>query len=207
LGGDGDGPLALPGTYTVEIDKRVDGVLTQLIEPTEFVVEPLGQSALPPADRAATLAFQRETAELQRAAWGAYEATEEAADRIDYIKKTIEQMPMLSPDLRQEARTLELRLLDLREKLTGDPTKSRRHEPALGGILDRVNQIVYGHWASTSAPTQTARKNYDIAAAEFGEILDDLRQLVETDLVALEQQLEDAGAPWTPGRGVPQWKR
>lgn len=204
---DNDGPLALPGKYTVGIDKRVDGVLTPLVAPTEFEVQPLGQGTLPEADRAATLAFQKKTGELQRAVWGANAAAKEAANRIDYIKKTIEQMPMLNPDVRQETRALELRLLDLRERLTGDPTKRRRQEPSMRGIMSRIDQIVGGHWSSTSAPTQTFRKNYDIAAEEFGEILDDLRRLVETDLVELEQKLEEAGAPWTPGRGVPQWKR
>jgi photosystem II stability/assembly factor-like uncharacterized protein len=204
---DSDGPLALPGKYTVEIDKRVDGVLTQLVAPTEFEVQPLGQGTLPEADRAATLAFQKKTGELQRAVMGADATARETAKRIAYIKRTIEKTPSLEPNLRQAARVLEIRLMDLREKITGDPTKRRRQEPSMGGFMGRVDQIIGGHWSSTSAPTQTSRKNYDIAAEEFGEILDDLRRLVETDLVELEQKLEEAGAPWTPGRGVPRWKR
>ncbi|MFQ5641040.1 MAG: glycosyl hydrolase, partial [bacterium] len=206
LKSDGVGPMALPGKYTVSLDKRVDGVLTQLVPPTGFEVEPLGHGSLPPADKEAVLAFQKLTGELQRAVMGASAAAGEAANRIKYIKNTIEKTPGLAPALREEARGLELRLLDLRERISGDPTKRRRSEPAMRGIRSRINQIVRGHWSSTSAPTQTHRKNYDIAAAEFSEILEELRTLVEVDLVALEQKLEDAGAPWTPGRGVPKWK-
>jgi photosystem II stability/assembly factor-like uncharacterized protein len=44
---DSDGPMALPGKYTVSIDKRVDGVLTELVAPTEFEVELLGLASLP----------------------------------------------------------------------------------------------------------------------------------------------------------------
>jgi len=38
-------------------------------------------------------------------------------------------------------------------------------------------------------------------------MLDDLRTLVESDLVALEEKLEAVGAPWTPGRAIPRWQR
>ncbi len=44
-------------------------------------------------------------------------------------------------------------------------------------------------------------------AAALSEMLDDLRTLVESDLVALEEKLEAAGAPWTPGRAIPRWQR
>ncbi|UCH84086.1 MAG: glycosyl hydrolase [Candidatus Latescibacterota bacterium] len=207
LDDDGWGPLALPGTYTVSVDKRVDGVTTQLAGPTEFVVEPVGYGSLSTADKAEALAFQKKTGDLQRAVFGANEAAKETANRIKYIKRTIEVTPSLDPEVREQARGLELRLMDLQERLTGDPTKPRRSEPGMRGLMSRINQVVYGHWSTTYGPTETHKKNYDIAAEEFEDILDDLRQVIEIDLVALEDKLENAGAPWTPGRGVPKWKR
>ena len=207
LDSDGRGPLAVPGAYTVSISKRVDGEETELIPPTPFEVESLGLPTLPPADREAILAFQRQTGRLQRAVMGAGAAAGEAANRLKYIKRTIETTPSLDASLRDEARALELRLMDLREGFSGDRTLPRRSESASPGIMSRIRQIVRGHWSSTSAPTATHRKNYEIAEAAFSAMLDDLRVLVEQDLVALEQRLEAAGAPWTPGRGVPRWQR
>ena len=64
--------------------------------------------------------------------------------------------------------------------------------------------IVYGHWTSTSGPTETHRQNYATAAAAFAPVLEQLRVLVEEDLKALTDRLEAIGAPWTPGR-VPRW--
>jgi len=72
-------------------------------------------------------------------------------------------------------------------------------------ISERVNTVVSGHWSSTSAPTQTHLDNYRIAAESFAPVLEELRKLVEVDLKNLENKLEAAGAPWTPGR-VPTWK-
>ena len=39
------------------------------------------------------------------------------------------------------------------------------------------------------------------------EVIGDLRKVVETDLPALHKQLDDAGAPWTPGRKIPDWPK
>ena len=71
-------------------------------------------------------------------------------------------------------------------------------------ISDRVNGIVESQWLSTSAPTTTNREQYAVAAAAFQPLVEQLRQLSETDLRGLEERLEGAGAPWTPGR-VPRW--
>ena len=96
--------------------------------------------------------------------------------------------------------------MDLTEAITGDPTKPNRSEPGPVGIMNRVQTIVGGHWATTSAPTNTHRKLYDIAAEEFAALLPQLRTLIEVDLKALEADAEAAGAPWTPGRALPNWE-
>ena len=64
--------------------------------------------------------------------------------------------------------------------------------------------IVDDQRLSTAAPTQTHINNYNIASEDFARTLAALKQLVEVDLVALERDMEAAGAPWTPGR-VPVW--
>jgi len=205
LNGDGRGPMAVPGTYTVEISKRVHGVVTELVAPTLFEIVPLGLPTLPPADREAILAFQRKTGRLQRAIMGSNAVIGEVAERIQYIKRTIEISPDLDAELLSQARALEIQLMDIREKFRGDPTRPRRSETAPPGILSRIQTVVGGHWSTTTGPTNTHRQVYEIAEAEFGEVYGELRQLVEVDLTGLEQKLEDAGAPWTPGRGLPKW--
>ena len=57
----------------------------------------------------------------------------------------------------------------------------------------------------TSPPTQTQRDAYRYAGTEFTELLVELRTLIQDDLTRLEERLEAAGAPWTPGR-IPNWK-
>ena len=198
FGGERSGPLALPGKYTVALEKREEQGTTELVPPTAFEVEPLNFATLPPPDREAVMAFARQTGELQRAALGTLEALNDGLSQLAIIKRIIDQTPTLPLKLRQDARGLELKLLDLREQFTGDPTRSRRNEPAQAGLIERIETIIFGHWSTTSAPTGSHRKNYEIAAAEFEAALKNLHPLLDRDFPALHETLEAAGAPGLP---------
>ncbi len=198
------GPLVVPGVYTVALAKRVDGVTTPLDSAVSFDVAPLGLASLPEPDRAALTAFQQQTASLQRAVLGAVKAAGEMHGRLDHLRKAALETPDAPAAWRDTIDALESRLEDLQIELEGDSTVRRRSEPTPPAIGDRVAQVVYGHWTSTSAPTTTHRRNHEIAAQAFAPVLEGLRA-VETDLAALETEMEAAGAPWTPGR-LPTWQ-
>jgi photosystem II stability/assembly factor-like uncharacterized protein len=199
------GPLAAPGKYTVTLAKRVGDATTPLAEAQTFETEPLGNATLPASDRKATLDFQRKVANLQRAVAGAAGALDEGLTRIELIQKALLDTPAADPKMLDEARTIENRLRDLNEQLTGDPVKGARWEPTSPSVADRIFQVVYGAWESTSAPTQTHQSNYTQAAEAFAPLLADIRKALGEDLVNLENRLEAAGAPWTPSR-IPTWQ-
>ncbi len=200
------GPMVVPGTYEVSLAQRVDGAVTPLGEPQKLEATALGAASLPAEDKRALLEFQQETAALQRAVLGSQRAVEELGSRLDYIARAILQSPRADETLLLEARALEDRLHGIDVALRGDATIRRRSESTPPSIADRVDEVVSGHWTSTSAPTETQREAYRIAGAALEPLLEDLRRLLENDLPALEAKLDDAGAPWTPGR-IPRWKR
>jgi len=200
-----EGPLAAPGAYRVSIAKRVGGRLTSLGDPQTFEAVPLGTATLPAKDRAGLLAFERKTARLQRAVLGAVDAAAEAQKRIDHLKRALLDTPGADPKLGDDARAIEARLKDLQTGLSGDQTIASRSEPTSPSIADRVQGIVGGHWSATTNPTDTHHRAYEMAASQFGDLLEKLRTLVTVDLKRLEDAAESAGAPWTPGR-LPTWK-
>ncbi|HEV8239516.1 MAG TPA: glycosyl hydrolase [Thermoanaerobaculia bacterium] len=205
-GEDDNGPtgsMVLPGSYRVQLAQRVDGVVTPLGEPQTFNVKPLANTTLPAADRAALVAFQRQTAELQRAALGARRASGELQKRLDALIQAIADTPRADVALRQQAVDLKHRFQDLDVALNGDRTIARRNEPVPPALVERVQQVVEGSWGSTGEPTATHRRNYEIASSELAALLPKLRQ-AEADLEALEKKAEELGAPWTPGR-IPTW--
>ncbi|MFV1988671.1 MAG: glycosyl hydrolase, partial [Gemmatimonadota bacterium] len=203
--GGGRGPMALPGRYTVSLSRRVDGVVTELAPATAFEIAPMGQPAIQPQDRAAVLAFQRETGELLRVVTGTQRAASAAMQQIQAMKRAVGQWPEATEQIREDVRALELRLTDLQATLNGGRTRRARSEPEMPGIVGRVNQVVRGHWNGVYGPTNTHREQYRIAYDQFTTLYPAMQQLIEIDLPAIEAQLEAVGAPWTTGRALPDW--
>ncbi len=198
------GPPVLPGSYSVQLYKRVEGVTTALTDPVSFEVTPLNLAKLTAQDRGETLEFRKETAELRRAVMGAQRSVGEAQNRIDHLRVALRETPGADPSLMDELDRIEARLHALRTLLNGDRTVSSRSEPVTLGLAQRVARASWG-WDNSSAPTQSQRQNVEIAREQFlDEVLPELKRILETDLPAFEEKLEKLGAPWTPGR-VPEY--
>jgi hypothetical protein len=95
---------------------------------------------------------------------------------------------------------LEARLNKLAIEIRGDSALEARNENVPTSISDRIQSIIFGSRMSTSRPTQTNVDNYNLASQEYTTVLAALKQIAETDLPKLENDMETAGAPWTPGR-------
>lgn len=199
------GPMAVPGTYTVDVAKLVDGEMTVLVEPVSFECVPLGLADLSEQQREESLVFQQQTAEMQRVLLASYQVLQSAMERVGQIKELAQSSSRVPMEYRNRARDLELRLLDLQERFSGDPTAANRSEPAMPGLIDRVQTVIGGHWSTSQSPTQTHRKLYEMVAEAMPELLGDLRTAVEKDLALLEADLDKLSAPWTPGRKIPKW--
>ncbi len=199
------GPLAAPGTYRVSIAQRADGKLTPLGTPQTFQAVPLNLASLPAQDQAAARAFHQKTARLLRALAGADAVVDETGERLDSIQRALLATLRADDKLSDEVDALERRLQDIDVALSGDLTLALRNETLPPSIADRIGRVVASQWATTAGPTQTDLDAYRLAAEAFAPVLADLRKLVEVDLRALEEKLESAGAPWTPGR-LPTWQ-
>jgi photosystem II stability/assembly factor-like uncharacterized protein len=197
------GPFVVPGTFTVTLVQKIGGVVTALGAPQTFVVESLALASLPEKDKAALLDFQKKAGEFQRAMMGASAAAEEALKSLTYIRKALLDTPKADPKLGENARTIEIKIKESLREILGDPTADRRSEVRPPSLMDRVS----GQVGSTGPITKTVRRDYEIAADGFGAVLETLRGLIDRDLRKLGDALEAAGAPWTPGRGLPIWKK
>lgn len=202
------GQLAPPGEYTATLAQDVDGVVTALAGPEKFKLVPLGNAtfAAAGADVDAAAAFRAKVSRLQRAVQGALRAADEAQSRIAHLRKALLDTPGAALETLAELDGLQMRLNGLLVDLRGDATRDRRNEPAPPSISERVGGIVGDQWYATSPPTQTQVDGYAYSADAFEKSLALLRTLIEQDLRAVEDKLEKAGAPWTPGR-VPAWKK
>jgi photosystem II stability/assembly factor-like uncharacterized protein len=197
------GPLALPGTYSVSLEKRVEGQLAELGSTQTFTLKPLFEGGLVTDDREALLEFQLQTADLYRAVTGAGAAMGEIQNRIDHLLQAVTDTSSSTEDQAQALRALQGRVQDLDVQLNGDRTIASRAEKVPMSITGRIGTIVYSHWDSQSSVPGNLRNSYAIADQQFRDALREL-QSIAADLAALEAGLQSDGAPWTPGR-IPDW--
>jgi len=199
------GPLAMTGTYTVTMSSTVDGVTTDLGQPQQFQVVELGINTFKAGDLAEVQAFQQKVWDLERAFRGAVKWATEADSRLAHTRKALYDTPAADTALLAESQRLQTELDDIVVELSGDETRENRNVFTPPSISERVNRIVQSQWDTTSAPTQTMKDGYEWAADAFAKELGRLKALA-SDLEAFENQLESAGAPWTPGR-LPNWTK
>ena len=173
--------------------------------PTEFELQPIGYGSLPDTDRAALEAFQKEVVRLQGAVQSTLIVANEAHARLQHLRQAILETPDADPAWFKREEEMRRRLDALLVSLRGDPTLGKRFVPAPPSISNRVSSIVRRLWDSNLLPAQSDRDQYAYAGQGLTEVLEKLHTLIEWDIPSLEQDLEEAGAPWTPGR-LPDWE-
>ncbi|MCS6886228.1 MAG: glycosyl hydrolase [Acidobacteriota bacterium] len=199
------GFLVLPGTYKVTLQQRINGATKHLAGPVEFKVVTEGSNRMPSEDFAELYAFQQKLSRLYRAVRGAQEATEQARERLRFIQVALKDTQADTSAFVDKAHELDKILQAIQMKLNGDVVMRARQENDAPSIYDRIMQIIEEERMSTAKPTQTHIESYKIASEEFSVELEKLRSVIENELKALEQAIERAGAPYTPGR-IPVWK-
>ncbi|MEL7335231.1 MAG: glycosyl hydrolase, partial [Planctomycetota bacterium] len=205
--GQGNGPLAIPGTYSVDISSIVDGETKELVAATKFDIQPLTFGDTNPRDRNAIMRFVTDVNRLAIAVRGASRVADDTMKQLDAIRDVVRKSSDLDPNLENRVREIELQLMDIQEAFNGDPTKSRRNEPAAPGLNRRLSVAMSGAMSSTEGPTKTHRRQYEIAGQQYSAVIGKLRKLVDKEIPSLEKTLDNAGAPWTPGRDIPDWKK
>jgi photosystem II stability/assembly factor-like uncharacterized protein len=199
----GGGAFVVPGKYTVSFAKRVEGVVTPL--PGAQTVEVVAEGPATREDRVAMAEFQEKLGRLQKALTATTQSATEAGTRLSAIRRAIDATPSLPYKLREDTLKLEKQLDQIEIALNGDRVWRATNEGVPASISDRVRAAASPTRGTTGRPTKTAVEQYQIASEELATEIPKLRKLFETDLKALEKQLDAAGAPPTPGR-LPDWK-
>ena len=196
------GLLVAPGTYTVSLSHYHNGTTEELVAPTSFEVKRLDNTIMPAADVAAKEAFQQEVAELSRKMDGVGHMLSEVSNRMKHIKVAIDRIEAPSKDLLSSYYNLNEKLRAFRTDFSGDRIKSQLDIDQPPTPARRLGSIRYEQGNSTAAPTGTHKMSFDIAKEEFGPLLKRIQEIVKVDLEQLENRLEDADAPYTPGRAI-----
>jgi photosystem II stability/assembly factor-like uncharacterized protein len=198
------GTLAMPGTYTVQLSRKVRDQWTDLSQGQKFRVYTEAEMGINPESLAELHKFQRKLARLDRAASAAIAYGNEMNARLGSIQRALAQTPADTRPLRQESDALDRDLTKVMISLRGDQALNALNEQTPTSIISRIRGIAGEERLSSSAPSGTHTADYEIASSEFADALKQLKTLAAR-FETLQQQAEKAGAPWTSGR-LPEWE-
>ncbi len=193
------GPLAMPGKYQATLMKRQSGELMALSDAKSFTLKSMANSPEITQQPDEVLAFKQQLAELRRSVNGANRKANEIGNRIKHLIKAVDLTPMENESAAQEIRALSARLTDLQIKLSGDTTISSRQEAVPWSISQRVGSLYSGLIESQADIPGNYKDSMKIAKSSYTSALKEL-QMIDADLEAFEDEAEENGAPWTPGR-------
>ena len=88
---------------------------------------------------------------------------------------------------------------------TNKPSEEE-NPPAPVPLNSRLGKLTWITWSSTQQPTQGQLDAYAILETEFPPVYNQVKQLGEVEIPALEKGIESLGGPVTPGR-LPEWKK
>jgi hypothetical protein len=129
FGSEDQGPLALPGDYSVSMSKVVDGVITELVQERTFRCKSLGLASLPADDRSAVLAFQDDVSALRRVVLGTNSYLRELTEKLQYMKVAAMNATEIQASVITDIRAMEAELAAISRNLRGDRSMAKRQYP------------------------------------------------------------------------------
>jgi len=190
-----------PGTYTVSLVKRVDGVTTILQGPEEFKVVPMYEGALPRKSFEEVNAFREEVFTFQQDLTATNLVMTNQLQKVDAMKRAANKTNAPNDALLQEINEARLSLLAIQKELRGNPIKREIGERSNPTPNDG-NRIVFTALSNTYGPTGNQKASLNRAKNQLQGIKTKLTRVMAHTLPELERHLKQAGAPWIEGQGL-----
>jgi photosystem II stability/assembly factor-like uncharacterized protein len=198
---EGAGVLVVPGTFSVSMHQRVDGVLTDLAQSQSFEVESIREPTQPGSTQEQRVVFESQLDELRRASSGTLNAIDRINDELDAIKQALARS-MADPTMHEIADSIQERLLGQRDRLAQDNTRNIFKDWTDVSLQERLMHARFDPGAAAYGPTPSQRTSYEIGKALYADVTEELTALVDVEYAGLKEALDLAKVPWTPGRGI-----
>jgi photosystem II stability/assembly factor-like uncharacterized protein len=193
------GYLVSPGSYNVSLSLVHEGTTRELSGPVSFNVVPLYKGALAgiPGEERESFMIRLTGAmqEMQKAQF----QLNRAGQWITAMKRAYFSLEQQDPELLKQIEAFEKEQQELRIAMNGMQTREEigeKQPPTPAGRLYVAQQGL----STTYGPTAMHWETLEIGVQELEPIQTSIQTLMETELPALQEKLEDAGAPWIMGQ-------
>jgi photosystem II stability/assembly factor-like uncharacterized protein len=198
----GGGVLVVPGTFSVQMQVRQDGVLSNLGDAHSFeVVSVRPDPVLPGSTQEQRVIFESQVDELSRASNGTGAAINDLIAELDAVKETLERS-LTDGSLYELANSIQQNLKIQRDRLSGNEQRGMYLDPGEMSVSARLWHAGFVFSAGANGPTPDQRESLRIGRALYDDIVVQLTTLVDEEYAGLKEAMDIARVPWTPGRGI-----
>ena len=195
------GPLVAPGTFTVSMQKRVDGVMTDVGETRSFDVISIREPTLPGSPQEQRVVFDSQVSELKRANQGTIKTIDAIVAEIEAAKEVL-LSSTADASLYEIANSIQQRIQGERDRLTNNESRGPYNDLDEMTVQTRLFHAGFVSTANAYGPTPSQRESLRIARDLYDEVSRQLSNLVDVEYAGLKVALDAAGVPWSPGRGI-----
>ena len=189
----------LPGKYSVTLSIYENGNIRELVSPVSFNLVMLNNTTLPAEDKLALDKFQKEAFEVRKNLSGANSFLNDAKTKLKLFTNIIKALPNTSNKLFSDLKEIEDKLYDINFILSGDVTKSKRNKNQTPSLNNRLGDVLWGFWYSTSKISETNIRVLNLIKSEFKKVYSDIKS-VDSKFDEMALELEKLGSPWIRGK-------
>ncbi|MDH3616780.1 MAG: glycosyl hydrolase, partial [Gammaproteobacteria bacterium] len=195
------GVLVVPGTFSVSMHKRVDGVMSDLGQSQTFEVVSIREPTLPGSTQEQRVVFETQIDELVRASDGTIKAIDEIVVELDAVKEALERSTA-DASLYEIANAIQQGLTIERDRLWGNETRDMFKDLDEVPLGVRIMHARFMPGTNAYGPTPEQRESLQIGRDLYDDVRRQLTELVDVGYKGLKDALDEARVPWTPGRGI-----
>ncbi|MFZ8198358.1 VPS10 domain-containing protein [Alteromonas portus] len=194
------GLMALPGTYTATLFKRVDAKVTPLSEAVSFELKPIYQGALEGATYEEIAAYSNDVSSAQKRALSSTTVLTQLEDTMGLLRTAIDRTPNDVAKLEAQFAAIQEEINAVNKAFFGLKSRDKMGiKPA--NIMSRL-RYARSALGSSYGPTQQHKDQLGYAKDSLDGVVTRIGTLQNTAVPKLQQAVLDAGGPWTAGLPV-----
>jgi hypothetical protein len=194
------GALYPPGTYQARLVRVGPNAITTMADAQSFSLRAV--DTLPAGtDPEEATNFQKAFVAAQRRLEAVNGTLKLLDERVKYVRKAMDEAPGATAELHLRLDAFETAVDSVRTDLNGNQAQRGLSEFTVPGVASRIRSVG-GTMDTRIGPTTTERDSLRLGLESLAAIETRVRELREVTLARIEQDLADAGGPWTPGQSI-----
>ncbi len=192
------GPAVPPGTYSVSIEKYINGKYFGLAESKEFNIKTLDNSALGTPDYNNKFNFAKKATDLLNSVTEINACVNDLKEEMSGLRSRLTSTPALTNEITQMTKSIESKLDEIILAVSGRRSENVRIDATQPSIMNRVRYAVSATSNAENDIIKAQEEQYQISLTRFTGQYKKISDIYSTDLVELKGMLEAVGIYWSP---------